>query len=189
MRFKAKDMKKSVVTILAALSLLFLLTSCGDGQKFEVRLPSGGSSSAAQSEPSEGSASSGVGEETAPGGGSQNEEDDTMKIKVTDGTHTVLFELNASSPAKSLYDQLPLTVEVENYSDNEKIFYPEKLDTSDPVDADAKKGTLAYFSPWGDVVMYYGDFGSYTGLYELGKAVSGEDEIENLAGTLQITKE
>ncbi len=100
----------------------------------------------------------------------------------------VVFELNGSNAAMSLYGQLPLTAEVENYSDDEKIFYPEKLDTADPVNADAKKGTPACFSPWGDVVMYYRDFGAYPGLYELGQAVSGTDEIESLSGTLQITE-
>ncbi len=116
------------------------------------------------------------------------EEEEVMKIKVTDGKHEAVFQLNSSSAAKSLYSQLPLSVKVENYSDDEKIFYPEKLDTSSTVDANAKKGTLAYFSPWGDVVMYYRDYGSYPGLYELGQAVSGADEIQNMSGTIQVTK-
>lgn len=113
-------------------------------------------------------------------------EEREMKIQVTDGNHTVIFALNKSPAAKSLYDQLPLTVDVKKYY-NEKIFYPGKLDTSEAVSADAKKGTLAYFSPWGDVVMYYKDFGSYSGLYELGQAISGTDEIEYLSGTINIT--
>ncbi len=115
------------------------------------------------------------------------EEVDSMKMQVTDGKHTIVFELNDSSPARSLYDQLPLSLKVENYSNDEKIFYPARLDTSDPVDADAKKGTLAYFSPWGDVVMYYRDFGSYSGLYELGEAISGKNDIQHLKGTIEIT--
>ncbi len=110
-----------------------------------------------------------------------------MKIKVTDGNHTVIFRLNDSPAAKSLYRQLPLAVDVENYSNDEKIFYPKKLDTSKAVNANAKKGTLAYFSPWGDVVMYYRDFGSYNGLYELGEAVSGLDEIKLLSGKINVT--
>ncbi len=118
----------------------------------------------------------------------QQKEEQDMKIRVSDGSREVIFQLNGSSPARSLYRQLPLTVKVENYSDNEKIFYPEKLDTSSPVNADARRGTLAYFSPWGDVVMYYKDFGSYSGLYELGQAISGVEEIQNLSGTIQVTR-
>ena len=42
-----------------------------------------------------------------------------------------VYELNNSQAAAELYDQLPLTLEVEDYSTNEKIFYPpEALDTT-----------------------------------------------------------
>lgn len=111
-----------------------------------------------------------------------------MKINVNDGTYSITFELNNSSAASDLYSQLPLTIKVENYSDDEKIFYPKKLNTADTPKADAKAGTLGYFAPWGDVVMYYRDFGSYSGLYELGQAVSGKEDIEKLSGNITITK-
>lgn len=89
-----------------------------------------------------------------------------MRIKVTDGTDEIIFQLNDSSAAKSLYEQLPLTLDVENYGSNEKIFYPtEKLDTSDVIEGDGLAGTLAYFSPWGNVVMYYSnDWRSFLGI-------------------------
>ena len=47
-------------------------------------------------------------------------------------------------------------------------------------------GGLAYFEPWGNVVMYYGDFGSYSELYELGKAVSGSEAIGELSGEVFV---
>jgi hypothetical protein len=31
--------------------------------------------------------------------------------------------------------------------------------------ADARTGTLAYYAPWGDVVMFYKEFGTASGLY------------------------
>ena len=120
---------------------------------------------------------------------SGKEEGKPLKIIVKANGKTVTFELNESTAAKSLYDQLPMTVDVENYSNNEKIFYPEKkLDTSDAPLANAKKGTLAYYAHWGDIVMFYADFGSASGLYELGEAVSGNDEIVSLSGKIQIEK-
>lgn len=113
----------------------------------------------------------------------------SLRIQVQDGTHTIQFELNDSPAAKALYDQLPLTIAVQDYSDNEKIFYPpQKLDTTDGIPAEGPTGTLAYFAPWGDVVMYYSGYGPYGGLYELGHAVSGVEQIEDLSGTLQITQ-
>lgn len=117
------------------------------------------------------------------------EEDEPMRISVRADEDTVVFELNDSRAAQMLYEQLPLTIEVENYSTNEKIFYPpQKLDTGDAPQADGGAGTLAYYAPWGDVVMFYGDFSASGGLYELGNAVSGGAQILQLSGTVQIER-
>jgi hypothetical protein len=112
-----------------------------------------------------------------------------MQISVKTNGSTTIFELNNSPAAKDLYAQLPLSIKVENYSDNEKIFYPpEKLNTTDTPHVDAKAGTLAYYAPWGDVVMFYGDFGSAPGLYELGHAISGSEYVKGMSGTIRIEK-
>ena len=82
-----------------------------------------------------------------------------------------------------------LQLEAENFSNNKKSFYPpEKLNTSDTPQADARAGTLAYYAPWGDVVMFYDRFGSAAGLYELGHAVSGSEYIRGMSGTIHIEK-
>jgi hypothetical protein len=112
-----------------------------------------------------------------------------MKINVNFNENLVVFELNSSNAAKELYSMLPLEVAVENFSNNEKIFYlPKKLDTKNTSLANAKIGTLAYYAPWGNVVMFYGDFGSASGLYELGKVVIGSEHIKNMSGTIKISK-
>ena len=122
--------------------------------------------------------------------GAEYHKEETMTIKVSDGTNEVLFRLNSGSAAKSLYEQLPLTTEVNNYGSNERIFYPpEKLDTSEVEEGSGPAGVLAYFSPWGNVVMYYGSFASYPGLYIMGEAIEGLESIENLSGTISITAE
>ena len=106
----------------------------------------------------------------------EEKNDTVLQIQVKDNNHTIIFELNDSPAARSLYDQLPLTVEVQDYSTNEKIFYPpESLDTDNAVEGEGPAGSLAYFSPWGNVVMYYSDYGPYHGLYHLGNAVSGSE--------------
>jgi predicted MPP superfamily phosphohydrolase len=112
------------------------------------------------------------------------------QINVTDGTHSVTFELNETSAAQSLYGMLPITKEVQNYSTNEKIFYPETAISygSDCIEDDCPAGTLALFSPWGNVVMYYGDANKYTGLYVLGHAIEGEDQISELTGNITVTQ-
>ena len=111
-----------------------------------------------------------------------------MKIQVSDGTNTIIYELNETSAAKSLYKMLPLEVKVENYGTNEKIFYPSTTVSygSDCIEGDCPAGTLALFSPWGNIVMYYGAASRYSGLYILGKATQGAASISRLTGTIRV---
>lgn len=114
-------------------------------------------------------------------------EEARMRISVSDGSHTIIYELNGSPSAKSLYGMLPLDIEVENYGRNEKIFYPEQaVDTRDGIEGSGEAGGLALFSPWGNVVMFYDSFGSYPGLYILGQAVEGTEQISSLSGTIHV---
>lgn len=119
--------------------------------------------------------------DTAKGG-------DTMRIQVEGNGTTIIYELNDSQAAKDLYAQLPMSIDVENFSNNEKIFYPSsKLDVNGAPLAEGGAGTLAYYAPWGDVVMFYGSFNSSGSLFELGEAVSGAETIVSLSGTIEIS--
>lgn len=113
---------------------------------------------------------------------------DGRAITVTCGEATVTYQLNDSSAASALLAQLPLTLEVDDFSDNEKIFYPpEGLDVAGaPLAESGEAGTLAYYEPWGDVVMFYGPFSPNGALYELGRAVDGAGAISGLSGTIEV---
>ena len=83
---------------------------------------------------------------------------------------TIEIELNNSPAANDLYNQLPLSIDLEDYSTNEKIFYPpNKLNTESTPKATPKIGTLAN-----------------NDLYELGHIISGEDILSELSGTVTI---
>lgn len=115
---------------------------------------------------------------------------ENMKISVSDGKNKIVYELNASGQSKSLYTQLPIKVQIENYSTNEKIFYPkEKIPLKNGIEGSGDSGTLAYFSPWGNIVLFYGKFSRYPGLFILGKAVSGAENIKNLSGMVSVEAE
>lgn len=112
-----------------------------------------------------------------------------LMIKVIANEKEILFELNDTSAARSFYEQLPLTAAVEKYSNNEKVFQPQKkLNCSKVQEGACPVGTIAYFSPWNNVCLYYGDAPRYTGLYVMGKAVSGAELIRNLSGKIQIVR-
>ncbi len=109
-------------------------------------------------------------------------------ITVTCGDAIITYQLNDSSAAEGLLGQLPLTLEVGDFSDNEKTFYPPiELDVADaPLAESGEAGTLAYYAPWGDVVMFYGPFSSNDSLYELGRLVSGGDAVASLSGAIEV---
>jgi hypothetical protein len=109
-------------------------------------------------------------------------------IKLTTSNNDIItLELNNSPAANDLYNQLPLSIDLEDYSTNEKIFYPpNKLNTESTPKATPKIGTLAYYEPWGDVVIFYDDFRANNDLYELGHVISGEDIVSELSGTVTI---
>lgn len=89
-------------------------------------------------------------------GGTQSEVQMSEKhiVITTEQGNEIIFLLNDTPAANSFYDQLPLTVKVENYGSNEKIFYPpEKLDTTNGIH---NSGILNYYAPWGDIFMPYG---------------------------------
>ena len=76
---------------------------------------------------------------------------------------------------------------LENYSNNEKTFQPpKKLDCSKAQEGACPVGAIAYFSPWNNVCLYYGDAPRYSGLYVMGKAVSGTEQIRNITGKVKI---
>ena len=119
--------------------------------------------------------------------GSTANEQTARQIQVQFDGGTVVYELNDSAAVDALLAQLPLTVEVEDYSTNEKIFYPpQALDTADAPLAEGGAGVLAYYAPWGDVVMFYDSFGANSSLYALGQAMSGADLVGQMSGTITI---
>lgn len=138
-----------------ALSLAVLLSGCGNGRN------NGGT----QPEPPS----------AQPGSRAENQPEGALRIRVETDTYSIVFLLNGSPAAISLYAQLPLTLPVENFGINEKIVYPpEELDVDGTPAAEGPAGTLAYYAPWGNVAMFYGTCGGAGGLYALGEAVTAQ---------------
>lgn len=109
---------------------------------------------------------------------------ESMVIRVSTADAEAVFRLNDGSAAKDLYDQLPLELELQPYSDNEITFYPLRnlnVNTS-PLQGQAGRGALSYYEPWGDVVMFYGPQEGNNDLYSLGECIAGADAIDGMSG-------
>ncbi len=108
-------------------------------------------------------------------------------IEVRSGETVVTYALEDNAAADALLAQLPLTIEIEDYSTNEKIFYPpQALETAGAPAASGGAGVLAYYEPWGDVVLFYDGFSENASLFALGRAVSGAESIRDLTGTVTV---
>ena len=187
-------MKKALSAIILCL-MTFVFSACGTGNSESLVILTSESSpseteqlSPVEQPESAGSSESSSDEEiTSATKDAEEPESTSRQISVQFGENTVVCKLNDETAADSLYEQLPLTIEVEDYSTNEKIFYPdEALDTSDSPLAQAGAGTLAYYEPWGDVVFFYGDYNENPSLFELGQVISGGELVSQMYGTITI---
>ena len=96
-----------------------------------------------------------------------------INIRIGDDTATAILEDNPTS--RDFYSRLPLTVTFEDYNAAEKVTYlPEKLSTQGAPDGfDPAPGSITYFAPWGNIAIFYKDFGYSRSLINLGAIETG----------------
>lgn len=114
---------------------------------------------------------------------------ETMKIRMTMAGKIITASLEESDSARDFFAMLPLTLPLEDYAETEKIAYlPGKLTTQTaPEGIDPQVGDIAYYAPWGNLAIYYRDFGYSSGLIRLGRITSGLDALTaQPSGTLTI---
>lgn len=101
-----------------------------------------------------------------------------LKIKLTvstaGGEKAVYATLYDNSVSRDLLSRLPLTLEFSDYNGTEKIarLSPGSpgWDTSDAPDScDPAPGDLTMYAPWGNLAVFYRDYGHSRGLVPLGK--------------------
>ncbi|NEA43818.1 cyclophilin-like fold protein [Streptomyces sp. SID11385] len=82
-----------------------------------------------------------------------------MRIVFTLDSHRAGATLNDSAAARDLATLLPLTLDLADFHGTERIGYPpRKLDTTGAPDASyPKAGDLAYYTPWGNLALFYRD--------------------------------
>ncbi len=98
--------------------------------------------------------------------------------------------LNDSKAARDFASLLPLTLTLQDYNGNEKISdLPKRLSTEGaPAGSDPAIGDIAYYAPWGNLALFYRDFGYSTGLVLLGK-IDGGIESLHVPGPVEVTIE
>jgi len=119
-----------------------------------------------------------------------SQETSTMKIRLTVNGKTMTARLDDTPTARDFLSLLPMTLTLEDYAATEKISYlPRKLSTAGaPAGSDPSIGDITYYAPWGNLAIFYKDFGYASGLIRLGRIDSGIEAL-SVAGTLKLTIE
>ncbi|WP_421760666.1 cyclophilin-like fold protein [Devosia sp.] len=94
-----------------------------------------------------------------------------MKITMTFNGQVLRGELYDNASARDFFSLLPLEIGVEDYADNEKIAYLPKtlsLEGSRPFSKE-RPGDICYYSPWGNLALFYAGYHYSKGLIRLGR--------------------
>ena len=118
------------------------------------------------------------------------EQADSMRISIKAEDKVVTATLIDSKTTRDFISLLPLTLTLEDYARTEKISdLPKRLSTEDaPPGSDPSVGDIAYYAPWGNLAIYYRDFGYSNGLVILGK-IDGDIKALNVPGSVEVTIE
>ncbi|MGY5771020.1 cyclophilin-like fold protein [Vibrio antiquarius] len=98
-----------------------------------------------------------------------------VKIRFIFDDCSVSGTLKSSASTDDFVRQLPLTLDLQDYANTEKIAYlPNKLTREGaPSGTQSKAGDISYYAPWGNLVIFYKDFGYASGLIKLGQIDDG----------------
>jgi hypothetical protein len=122
--------------------------------------------------------------------GISNQQVSTMKIRMDVEGTAITATLVDNATSRDFVSLLPLTMTLKDYAATEKISdLPRRLSTEGaPPGSDPSIGDITYYSPWGNLAVFYRDFGYSNGLVKLGKIDSGVEAL-NRPGPLKVTIE
>jgi hypothetical protein len=113
-----------------------------------------------------------------------------MKIRMNVEGTTITATLVDNATSRDFASLLPLTLTLKDYAGTEKISdLPRRLSTAGaPPGSDPSTGDITYYSPWGNLAVFYRDFGYSNGLVKLG-TIDSDVEVLNRPGPLRATIE
>ena len=115
-----------------------------------------------------------------------NQETSSMNIRLTIDGQVLSATLEDSAAARDFAALLPLTLDLEDYAATEKIAQlPKKLSTAGvPAGMTPTIGDITYYAPWGNLAIFYKDFGHSAGLVKLGR-IEGDVQVLRGRGPLK----
>jgi hypothetical protein len=113
-----------------------------------------------------------------------------MKICMTVEGTPLTATLEDSAAARDFASLLPLSLTLTDYAATEKVSdLPRRLSTEGaPPGSDPDVGDITYYAPWGNLAVFYRDFGYSKGLVKLGRLDAGVEALQR-PGSLRVTIE
>jgi hypothetical protein len=114
-----------------------------------------------------------------------------VRITLTFAEGEALVKMSDNPTSRDFLLLLPLTLTFKDYARTEKISdLPRKLSVENaPAGSDPAVGDFTYYAPWGNLAVFYKDFGYSSGLILLGKIESGLEELASMSGDFTVTLE
>jgi hypothetical protein len=102
-----------------------------------------------------------------------------MKLRITLDGVALTATLDDTQASRDFASLLPLTLSLRDYAATEKVSeLPRKLSIQGaPAGVDPAVGDITYYAPWGNLALFYKDFGYSAGLVKLGRIDSGVDAL------------
>jgi hypothetical protein len=115
----------------------------------------------------------------------------TMKLRLITKDAVLMATLDDNAATRDFVSLLPLNLTLRDYAGTEKVSdLPRRLSTSGtPPGVDPELGDLTYYAPWGNLAIFYRDFGYSSGLVKLGRIDSGIEKLANARGELTVRLE
>lgn len=97
------------------------------------------------------------------------------EIRIILGTNIITAQLADNSASRDFLSLLPLQLELNDYASTEKVAdLPKQLAVTDtPAGFEPSAGDIAYYAPWGNLAIFYRDFGYANRLVNLGRITEG----------------
>jgi hypothetical protein len=171
----------SLMTLALVSVAAVTLAACSGSSSTSSASPVAGSGASAVTVPTQTRNSSGaVAPPTATVPNHEPERRSGMEIRLTVGGTVLRATMLDNATSRDFMSLLPLTLTLRDYAGTEKVSdLPRRLSTDDaPAGVDPALGDIAYYAPWGNLAIFYRDFGYSSGLIKLGSIETG---IEDLA--------
>jgi hypothetical protein len=113
-----------------------------------------------------------------------------MKLSIKVGERLLTATFADSASVRDFASLLPMTLTLSDYASTEKVSdLPRRLSTEGaPEGIPPTVGDITYYAPWGNLAIFYKDFGYSRGLIKLGR-IDADIDVLRTPGPIQATIE